>query len=145
MPNHCTNEVYISFEDQGTTKKFLEFVKGKDERGYEVPFTFNAIIPLPNRSKKFPNGKWDYNWCRENWGTKWDAYKYSTADEVEVDVEDDQIVTIQFLTAWGPPHPILEKINEKFGDKIEYCRWFYRDQADNFCGYLDIDVGINDE
>ena len=66
-------------------------------------------------------------------------------DEVEVDVEDDQIVTIEFLTAWGPPHPILEKINEKFGDKINYCRWFYRDEADMFCGYLDVDVGMNDE
>ena len=54
MPNHCTNEVYISFKDRETTKEFLEFVKGKDEQGKEVPFTFNAIKPLPN-------GKWDYN------------------------------------------------------------------------------------
>ena len=28
-------------------------MKGKDEQGKEVPFTFNAIIPLPNRSKDF--------------------------------------------------------------------------------------------
>ena len=136
MPNHCTNEVYISFKDRETTKEFLEFVKGKDEQGKEVPFTFNAIKPLPN-------GKWDYNWCWENWGTKWDAYKHG--DEVEVCEEDDQIVTMEFFTAWGPPEPILEKINEKFGDKIEYCRWFYRDEADQFCGYLDVNVGINDE
>jgi len=139
MPNNCTNEVYISFEDRETTKKFLEFVKGKDEQGKEVPFTFNAIAPLPN-------GEWDYDWCVENWGTKWDAYKYSTErDDVEVDVEDDLIVTMEFLTAWGPPEPILKKINEKFGDKINYCRWFYRDEADMFCGYLDVKVGMNDE
>ena len=138
MPNHCTNEVYISFKDQGTREKFLEFVKGKDEQGKEVPFTFNAIAPLPN-------GKWDYDWCVENWGTKWDCYPICCGGDVEIDEEDDQIVTMEFFTAWGPPQPILEKINEKFGDKIEYCRWFYRDEADMFCGYLDVNVGMNDE
>ena len=139
MPNHVTNEVYISFKDQGTTKKFLEFVKGKDEEGKEVPFTFNAIAPLPN-------GKWNYNWCCNNWGTKWDCYSTSYSDEsVFMDNEDDKYVRFEFYTAWSPPQPILEKINEKFGDKIEYCRWFYRDESDMFCGYLDVDVGINDD
>ena len=141
MPNHCTNEVYISFKDQEATKKFLEFVKGKDEQGEEVPFTFNAIVPLPN-------GKWDYDWCCNNWGTKWDCYATSydneTIDMDDVDVED-KYVRFEFLTAWAPPQPILEKINEKFGDKISYCRWFYRDEADMFCGYLDEDVGMNNE
>ena len=141
MPNHCTNEVYISFKDQGTREKFLEFVKGKDEQGKEVPFTFNAIKPLPN-------GKWDYDWCWKNWGTKWDCYPMNYGDEpVDFDEDDSSttIVRIEFFTAWGPPEPILEKINEKFGDKIEYCRWFYRDEADMFCGYLDVDVGMNHE
>jgi hypothetical protein len=141
MPNHCTNEVYISFKDQGTREKFLEFVKGKDEQGKEVPFTFNAIKPLPN-------GKWDYDWCWKNWGTKWDCYPINYGDEpVDFDEDDSSttIVRIEFFTAWGPPEPILEKINEKFGDKIEYCRWFYRDEADMFCGYLDVNVGMNDE
>ena len=136
MPNHCTNEVYISFKDRGTTEKFLEFVKGKDEEGEEIPFTFNAIVPLPN-------GKWDYDWCCNNWGTKWDAYKFG--DKVTIEDDDDSYVRMEFFTAWSPPQPILEKINEKFGDKIEYCRWFYRDEADMFCGYLDVDVGMHHE
>ena len=62
-----------------------------------------------------------------------------------MDDVDDKYVRFEFLTAWAPPQPILEKINEKFGDKISYCRWFYRDEADMFCGYLDVDVGINNE
>ena len=136
MPNHCTNEVYISFKDRGTTEKFLEFVKGKDQEGEEIPFTFNAIVPLPN-------GEWDYDWCCNNWGTKWDAYKFG--DKVTIEDDDDSYVRMEFFTAWSPPQPILEKINEKFGDKIEYCRWFYRDEADMFCGYLDVNVGMNDE
>ena len=139
MPNHCINEVYICFEDRGTTDKFLEFVKDKDAEGEEMPFTFNAIIPLPN-------GKWDYDWCRHNWGTKWDAYNHGGGDSrVVIEDDGDDYVRIDFLTAWGPPHPILRRINSKFGDKITYIRWFYRDEADMFCGYLDVAEGINDE
>tara|TARA_R100000742_G_C4277008_1_gene98520 strand:+ start:952 stop:1350 length:399 start_codon:yes stop_codon:yes gene_type:complete len=132
MPNHCTNEVYISFKDRAATDEFLEFVKGVDQEGDELPFTFNAINPLPN-------GKWDYDWCWKNWGTKWDAY------DVEFEDEEEEFLRINFLTAWGPPTPILERIMANSGDKIEYVRWFYRDEADMFCGYLDVDVGVNDE
>ena len=28
---------------------------------------------------------------------------------IEIDQEDDQIVTMEFFTAWGPPEPILKK------------------------------------
>ena len=139
MPNHCTNELYICFEDRGTTDKFLEFVKGEDAEGEEMSFTFNAIIPIPG-------GKWDYDWCRKNWGTKWDAYNFGGGDSrVVIEDDGDDFVRINFLTAWGPPHPILRRINSKFGDKITYIRWFYRDESDMFCGYLDVDEGINDE
>ena len=141
MPNHCTNEVYISFKDRGTTEKFLEFVKGVDQEGEELPFTFNAIKPLPN-------GKWDYNWCWDNWGTKWDAYNHNDGtSHGDVVIQDDgyEYLQINFLTAWHPPTPILEIINDKFGDDIEYCRWFYRDEGDNFCGYLDVDINMNEE
>ncbi len=140
MPNHCTNDVYISFKDYETKEKFLEFTKGKDQEGNKKPFTFNAIVPLPN-------GEWNYEWCCKNWGTKWDAYTFDSSEEL-VEIYDEKacnFVRIEFLTAWSPPQPILEKINEKFGDKIEYCRWFYRDEGDMFCGYLDVDVGMNDD
>lgn len=136
MPNHCTNEITVSFETENDCKDFLHFVSGADSEGEISPFTFNKIIPLPKRSEQFPNGKWDYNWCRENWGTKWDAY------DVNVEREGEQ-AQIFFLTAWGPPHPIIRKLDKLF--KFEYIRWFYRDEADMFCGYLDIDEGINDD
>ena len=58
MPNHCTNEIYFSFKTEEDKDRFLKNVKGKDESGEEQPFTFNKIIPLPNRSEQFPNGNW---------------------------------------------------------------------------------------
>ena len=53
-------------------------------------------------------------------------------------------IDLKFETAWGPPTGILKKIHEKFPD-LRYIRWFYRDEADMFCGYLDVDVGINND
>ena len=62
MPNHCTNEIYFNFKTVEDKDRFLKNVKGKDDAGDESAFTFNSIIPMPDN-------KWDYNWCRENWGT----------------------------------------------------------------------------
>ena len=134
MPNHCKNEVYISFKDREATDEFLEFVSGEDQEGEILPFTFNAINPLPN-------GEYDREWCIANWGTKWDAYKH--VGRVLIEDGGEEFLRINFLTAWGPPTPILEKIMSNFADKILYIRWFYRDEADMFCGYLDDDIGIN--
>ena len=134
MPNHCTNEIYFSFKTVEDKDRFLKNVKGKDDTGDESDFTFNSIIPLPDN-------KWDYNWCRENWGTKWDCYELN----INHDMSDSSIV-IDFLTAWSPPINILQKILEdpKFSEGLEYVRWFYRDEADMFCGYLDDDCGLTD-
>ena len=141
MPNHCTNEIYFSFKTEEDKDRFLKNVKGKDESGEEQPFTFNKIIPLPNRSEQFPNGKWDYNWCWKNWDTKWDCYELHVDSEIG---DGREAVSINFFTAWGPPTKILQKILDepKYSKGLEYVRWFYRDEADQFCGYLDDDCGL---
>ena len=58
----------------------------------------------------------------------------------------DSSIGINFLTAWSPPSNILQKILEdpKFSGGLENVRWFYRDEADMFCGYLDDDCGLTD-
>lgn len=50
-----------------------------------------------------------YDWCIENWGTKWNAYGL---DEWQ-DVLDDNH-TLTFQTAWNAPHPILTKLAEMY-------------------------------
>lgn len=47
-----------------------------------------------------------YDWCCENWGTKWNAYSDHTID-------DDTII---FETAWSPPIPVLTKLSETYPD-----------------------------
>jgi hypothetical protein len=46
---------------------------------------------------------WDWN--RENWGTKWDAY------DVSVDTSSG---SISFTSAWSPPIPVVEAITTKY-------------------------------
>ena len=136
MPNHCTNEIYFSFKTVEDKDRFLKNVKGKDDAGDESDFTFNSIIPMPDN-------KWDYNWCRENWDTKWDCYDLCVESEIGDGSESFQV---SFFTAWSPPTNILRKIldDPKFSKGLEYVRWFYRDEADMFCGYLDEDCGLTD-
>lgn len=56
--------------------------------------------------KDYGSTSW-YDWCVENWGTKWDATR----------CESDQN-TIIFETAWATPEPIFEKLSEEFPNEI---------------------------
>lgn len=49
-----------------------------------------------------------YEWCIENWGTKWDA-KNSV---LMGDSEEEAMIT--FDTAWSPPLPVIKRLSEIF-------------------------------
>lgn len=49
-----------------------------------------------------------YDWCPDNWGTKWNCYDFS------MDRVDDGKLIMKFDTAWSVPHPILEKLSSEF-------------------------------
>ena len=69
-----------------------------------------------------------FDWCCNNWGTKWDAQR--------IDFEaDGNYITMHFDTAWGPPEEIHDALNEKFGDKISIS-WFYDEPGCQIAGYL---------
>ena len=56
-----------------------------------------------------------YDWRNNNWGTKWDINT-----EVHVDDLYDEGCTLIFQTAWSPPEPIIEKLQEMFPDITFY-------------------------
>ena len=150
MPNHCTNEVTITFKDLEQKEAFRKWV----DNGEDNPLDFERILPYPKgietvtdilsgkKKKVVVGGEWNYEWCCENWGTKWNSYSWDQFESRWEDEYDEEYIDLRFETAWGPPTGILEKIHEKFPD-LPYIRWFYRDEADMFCGYLDVDVGIS--
>lgn len=49
-----------------------------------------------------------YEWCGQNWGTKWDA------GSVVIDDTDWSDLMYKFETAWAPPKPVIQKMGEMF-------------------------------
>jgi hypothetical protein len=75
--------------------------------------TFQDLADAYKRNVDLTGCKTWYEWCCENWGTKWNA----CASAIEHDLEDDlqeHEVTVQFETAWCEPMPIFEALHEKF-------------------------------
>ena len=122
MPNHITNVITISHDD----KKQMKWLMGAFT---EDTFDFNYFIPYPQKfidldnarekwDKENPDGKWEdkpkdgfnsggYEWCCARWGTKWGAYC------VEIEKVTEKYIAVKFETAWSPPEPIFDYLEEK--------------------------------
>jgi hypothetical protein len=134
MPNWCDNSVTVRHADKSKLDA-LEAELSKDE---------NTQLLAHFRPYE---GEWDYGWCIENWGTKWDASIVSwerTADDT---------IFISFETAWGPPITLYEYI-EQDGWEVEGLynepgmafAGIYEDGADNYYEYGELSADeIEDE
>ena len=159
MPNHCYNRVQISNDAEDNSKQFDELVAI-----FESQKPFSKIIPIPDYTKipnedgelpvevehknpegevlftimEFPKSKkgddrW-YQFCIANWGTKWEAYDFST-----IDIEEDS-AEFTFNTAWGPADGIFDKIREDYPDVG--ISWFYDEPGCEIAGYLPNSGGV---
>ena len=91
-----------------------------------------------NNIRLYGSPTW-YEWCNQHWGTKWNAYGYG---EAKVDYQDGD--TLNFLTAWSAPHPVMEKLAEMFPDvEIEH-EWADEDIGHN-CGRYRYQNGVRIE
>lgn len=101
MPNHCMNEVV--FRKPGIERmKIIEALCGDDRVNFEV------LVPIPVNvwrgsvgQEHAVLGENALDWCRRNWGTKWNAYGHLPIEDTE------EMLCFRFLTAWGPPYPWL--------------------------------------
>lgn len=62
-----------------------------------------------------------YDWCCDNWGTKWNAYSNEQEDED----------TIIFETAWSNPEPIMLKLSEIYPEATIEHWWADEDMGSN--------------
>ena len=151
MPNWCNNRVTVFGKEEDISKVSEIFSDKKS--------IFDRIIQspdwkrLPNEKGEFPklrqelnkdgsvfyetydfpDGKNDdrwYHWNIQNWGTKWDI----TADSVEIELEDSEMLEVSFDTAWSPPEPICKRLREMFPDSS--FSWFYDEPGMELAGYL---------
>jgi len=122
MPNWCDNLVMIkgSKEEVLTVKEMLT-------KAGNV-FSFDKVLPCPpallnasapNRGEqsiafnttKYGAKDW-YDWCNENWGTKWDSS--DSILTVELGNDEEYQLSYSFQTAWAPPVPVYQVLAEKF-------------------------------
>lgn len=115
MPNWTTNSVTIK-----ASASTIAEIKSKLKEGKNV-FSLNRIIPIDIHDPKYQNAKdsmctgpeenpdfnW-YDWCCDHWDTKWDT------TDAEIVGESDTMVQYEFLTAWGAPFKVADRLVEMF-------------------------------
>jgi len=122
MPNWCSNEIKI----HGTKEDVDAFEQHLSKS--KIPFDFNLFLPYPEEFKvlddayaeaeaagipwdKLPKSGYEqggYDWCVNQWGTKWNL------QDASVNRDCDQDLSGNFDTAWSPPIGVLQAMSEKF-------------------------------
>jgi hypothetical protein len=99
MPNWCSNNLTLRHKD---TAKLNEAIAAFEDGRF-----FQHFVPLPD-------GKWDYGFCCENWGTKWDA----GGENSVVSALGNNTYSFNFDTAWSPPIEVYRAMREQGFDVV---------------------------
>jgi len=70
-----------------------------------------------------------YNWCNQNWNTKWNACGYESGLDYSLGN------CLHFQTAWSPPVPIIEKLAEQFPG-VEFVHSWANEDLGMSCGRM---------
>ena len=138
MPNYCSNVVEIQgpqhilktlvehrldFMKIHPYPKELDITAGR-EGPDDSPEQIRLVAAEKSNLKRYGYRNW-YDWCVNNWGTKWNAGGDNDAMQVDYDedVNDQGIALFQFDTAWAPPLGVLEKLMETHPELSIECRY----------------------
>ena len=100
MPNWCENSLLV-IGGREDVKRFYE--KGFEKSSENVNGEWCLFPYYPYE------GEWDYDWCVDNWGTKWDV-DCTIYDLIEIDTE----FCVEFNSAWAPPIAWLKKVQSDY-------------------------------
>jgi hypothetical protein len=149
MPNWCENDLTVFGPDPEMPLLHMQ--------SENCHFDFNRVIPYPKKYQDLDDAaqKWEeetkgqpweerpkdgynqggYDWCIENWGTKWNALPmepYMTFP--------DGAAIISFSTAWSPPIPVIRALSEKFPLNTFALEYF--EAGMGFCGEVVVQDGV---
>lgn len=144
MPNWCDNVVMI----RGSKEEILKVKEFLKEDG--LIYSFEKLIPCPpalrnasapNRNEqsaafntaKYGDKDW-YDWCINNWGTKWNA------SDPAITIDNDKQVGYTFQTAWAPPMPLHDKLAEMFPNTNIFIN--YDESGCDFSGWRYYENGV---
>ena len=146
MPNYCDNTLELThddpamiaraktaFEERRLLQEFCPVPKeltdttagfmGRDTYAQELLEATEKI-----NLKWFGHKNW-YDWCINEWGTKWDV----GGDDGQIMDETPNSLSMSFSSAWSPPTEAYRKM-EDLGFSI---RAFYYESGCAFCGCYD--------
>ena len=96
MPNWCSNDITIT-GSQADLEELANLMSIDEETIME------RLVPQP---EDLADGEW-YQWCIDNWGTKWDMC------ELVATYESDYI-SLAYETAWAPNTAFWQTISKRF-------------------------------
>lgn len=147
MPNHTATNLAVSGPKE-SVQKFLK-ISSDSKKEIDAPeFSFKYYLPMPEElaDTTYPSSKNDeesqelnekygapnwYEWCINNYGTKWDCY--DVGEWNIVDCENGMYrASISYCTAWSPATNFYENISESFPD-LEFVHEF-ADEGGSFVG-----------
>ena len=140
MPNWGENKLLIladgkdALDDFKRLERLFNETLKYDSETSSIENLLDSIIAMPkdlidtSRDKpyKLPSGEtvWWYEWCSDNWGTKWDAVDCIMYYDPKCGgTMPSNQMKFTFLTAWAPPIAWLEKVGAIFPNvwlKLEY-------------------------
>jgi hypothetical protein len=138
MPNYCNNVVEIhgpqhilktlvdhklDFQKIHPYPPELDITAGR-EGADDSPEQKALVAAEESNLAKYGYRNW-YDWCVNNWGTKWNAGGDNDAMQVDYDedVGDQGTALFQFDTAWAPPLGVLEKLMDTHPELSIECRY----------------------
>ena len=176
MPNHCSNTLGVLGKTEDV-EKFIAFVtnngEDKEQNKYQL---FKSLMPMPKELegttspskssneeliKKYGTDNW-YDWCNNNWGTKWGDYdidksqvaslvKYSYpmgidgCKDYDNAIEDTSNSYVHFYydTAWAPgSDELCNALSIQFPE-LNF-NLYYEEQGMGFAGQVKIKQGAID-
>lgn len=143
MPNHCEQDLVIT----GSTdqlKAFQEFAKEDD-----MLLSANKFIPYPEKFRLLDKqaeserakGNYDfqdgfnsggYEWCCNNWGTKWGIYDCVITYEKFDYKKNVGKIKYYFESAWSPAVLIIDAMSKQFPELDFQLQFFEMGAA--YCG-----------
>ncbi len=156
MPNHIYSKLIVSGPSE-EVKRFYEFAKmgenpieankfipypekykklDKIAEDWEIANTvdgkiwgkYKEDVDFNSRPKDGYN-QGGYEWCIENWGTKWGFYSFK-----ETNFTPSEII-YEFQTAWSPALPVILQASVIF-PTLKF-RYQYEDEGWNYIGYTE--------
>ena len=130
MPNWCDNSMRLYNEDKTKIDALEAEMSKKNDEGHSMACPFEHLRPNPS-------GEWQYDWCCENWGTKWDA------NIIDWERSSDNEITIYCDTAWSPPTALYDYLTEQGWEVnalyhepgMAYCGTYTSEDGDDYYEY----------